>query len=46
MFSSMFECLNYIICKITMNNIIDNYNKDDDDDYVYENLGYVNVMKR
>ena len=46
MFSSMFECLNYIICKITMNNIIDNYNKDDDDDNVYENLGYVNVMKR
>jgi hypothetical protein len=45
MFSSMFECLNYIICKITMNNIYD-YNKDDDDDTVYENLGYVNVMKR
>ena len=46
MFSSMLECLNYIICKITMNNV-DNYNKeDDDDDTVYKNLGYVNVMKR
>ena len=45
MFSSMFECLNYIICKITMNNI-DNCYKDDDDNNVYENLGYVNVMKR
>ena len=46
MFSSMFECLNYIICKITMNNIGDCNKEDDDDDTVYENLGYINVMKR
>ena len=46
MFSSMFECLNYIICKITMNNINDYNKEEDDDDNIYENLGYVNVMKR
>lgn len=44
MFLSIFECLNFIICKVTMHNIED-CNKDDDDT-IYENLGYVNVIKR
>ena len=39
MFSSMFECLNYIICKVTMNNIMkknENNEKKNEKDYIKE----------
>ena len=32
----MFECLNYIICKVTMNNIMKNNEKKNERDYIKE----------
>ena len=52
MFLSIFECFNYVICKVTMNNIMKNDEKKNDisnDDYIkdYEYIDYEpNIMER